>query len=476
MDRLSSRHQRIVLLGGGIVGQLAALLLARDGHRVTLLERDPEPPPADAEACWSVWQRRGVPQFRLPHVFQPRIRETIERELPDVADALERAGCLRFNVLRALPDGVTGGFVPGDERFDLVTARRPVVEGALAREAAHTQGLTLRRGVAAVGLVVDHDGAVPRVTGVRTTRGETLPADLVVDAAGRRSPLADLLVDAAVRRPVEQVDDVGYVYFSRDFRSADGRLPTVRGPVLQVHDSISIGTFPADAGCWSVVVMASARDRALRSARRVDVWQRIVEHYPMAREWTCADEASDVTVIAGMEDRWRDLVVDGRPVVTGVVSIGDAWACTSPSVGRGVAIGALHAVALRDHLRERGCDRVGDALAWRERTEATVVGWWRDTHSIDVHRLRQIDAQVAGEVYAPDDPAWRMSQALSGAAGQDPMLLRQVLEIASVMTRGVDVLARPGVAARALELAPGARPLPGLTRAELMELVSPVAA
>ncbi len=36
----------IVVMGGGLCGMASALLLARDGHTVTVLERDPEPPPS----------------------------------------------------------------------------------------------------------------------------------------------------------------------------------------------------------------------------------------------------------------------------------------------------------------------------------------------------------------------------------------------------------------------------------------------
>ena len=35
----------IVIVGAGVVGLGTALLLAQDGHRVTVLERDPQPPP-----------------------------------------------------------------------------------------------------------------------------------------------------------------------------------------------------------------------------------------------------------------------------------------------------------------------------------------------------------------------------------------------------------------------------------------------
>ncbi len=83
---------------------------------------------------------------------------------------------------------------------------------------------------------------------------------------------------------------------------------------------------------------------------------------------------------------------------------------------------------------------------------------------------------MSGETYGSDDPAWRMGQALGAAAGQDPQMLRHVLEIAGVVTRGADVLARPGVADRALQLAANGRRLPGASRAELVDLLDRVPA
>ncbi|MER7183347.1 FAD-dependent oxidoreductase, partial [Streptomyces hyaluromycini] len=58
----------VVVIGAALGGLQTALLLARDGHDVTVLERDPEPPPADPESSWSRWERPGIPQMRLLHL------------------------------------------------------------------------------------------------------------------------------------------------------------------------------------------------------------------------------------------------------------------------------------------------------------------------------------------------------------------------------------------------------------------------
>lgn len=42
-------HVKVAIIGGGAGGLLTGPLLARDGHDVTVLERDSEPPPSSNE-------------------------------------------------------------------------------------------------------------------------------------------------------------------------------------------------------------------------------------------------------------------------------------------------------------------------------------------------------------------------------------------------------------------------------------------
>ena len=65
---------RIVVIGGGVGGLTSGMLLARDGHDVTVLERDAAPTPETADEAWNNWDRRGVNQFRMVHLFAPRFR------------------------------------------------------------------------------------------------------------------------------------------------------------------------------------------------------------------------------------------------------------------------------------------------------------------------------------------------------------------------------------------------------------------
>ena len=121
----------------------------------------------------------------------------------------------------------------------------------------------------------------------------------------------------------------------------------------------------------------------------------------------------------------RHLDGDGGPVATGIVAIGDASACTNPSVGRGASIGLLQADVPARCPAHRGPGRSGRAgRSWYETTGSVVTPFVRDTLDFDRHRLAEIDAQIAGVPYETDDPGWNLGQKLRAGAASDPDLLR----------------------------------------------------
>jgi len=464
---------RVIQIGGGVVGLCTALLLARDGHEVTVLERDALEP-TDPGDAWDAWQRRGVNQFRLLHYFLPRFREVIEVNLPDVISTMEDAGALRFNPLEALPAEFTGGLRPDDTRFTSVTARRPIAEAAIAQLVAATPEITMRRGAVVTNLLARDNGSeVPHVVGVRLESGDEVRGDVVIDAGGRRSALPSLLDAIGARPVVEEKADCGFVYYGRHFRSGDGSIPALFGPLLMQCGSISILTLPADNGTWGVGIITSARDSELRAARDVGVWERVVKSYPLAAHWVDG-EPLDATpiVMASIEDRHRAFVVDGAPVATGVLAVGDAWACTNPSVGRGISIGAIHAVALRDLLADGPQDPVELACRWHDATLASTEPWYRDTLAYDEGRLAEIDALLDGRDFEPD-LEFEMVQALQSAAGKDPEMLRHTLEVVGALELPEEIFSQPGVAERTMAMGGDWRTneLPGPDRDSLVKVV-----
>lgn len=468
---------RIVIIGAGVVGLGTAMLLAGDGHQVTVLERDPISPPEPVEA-WERWQRPGLNQFRLPHFFLAGFRSVVDAELPEVSGALRAAGALRLNVIGDAPTEMTGGWRDGDDCYELVTGRRPVVEAVIATQAAATRGVEVRRGTAVTGMVSGASAlpGVPHVTGVRTKDGESIPADLVVDMSGRRSALPGWLSEIGARDPAEELEDSGFVYYGRHFRSVDGSVPPAIGPNVMDWGTITSLTLPADNGTWAIALVTSSKDTALRPLRETGRWEAVVRGLPLVAHWLDGTPIEDgVQVMAHLEDRYRGFVADGRPVATGVVAVADSWACSNPANGRGASIGMLHAVTLRDQLREVGLDDpAAFAEAFHAATARTVEPWYRATLATDRYRLAEIESGVRGGTYDPQDSQYQLGKALGVAAGQDPDCLRAYLDIWLVLRTPGEVFARSGLRDKILQLGSGWRdvePL-GPSREQLLALAS----
>ena len=465
----------ILIIGSGLGGLSAATLLARDGHRVTVLERDPEPPPPveRSGAAWDRWHRRGVNQFRLPHFMLPRWWAQMREEIPQLLPTLRTAGALQFNTMAALPEWMRGALRADDDRFDTVTARRPVLEAAMSA-VAEAAGATIRRGVGVTGFTTDGRSRVPRITGVLTDRGAAVPADLVVDCCGRRSALGWWLSAVGARPPAEEREDSGFVYYARHFWSPTAQFPSQLGNLTQNYNSVTVLTLPGDRGTWSVALTTSSKDKELRALRNPATWHAVLRRYPLAAHWADAIPISGLDVIAGIEDRHRSLLVDGEPVATGVLALADAWACTNPSLGRGTSMAILHARLLRDLLRETDPeDHEKLARRFHETTTRVAEPLFRSTLWYDRHRLAEIDADIAGKPYRPADPRWAATKALAAASQTDPDLLREYSSITSFVATGQEVFARPGVLDRAMTVGADSPqyPLPGPTRAELLRTI-----
>jgi 2-polyprenyl-6-methoxyphenol hydroxylase-like FAD-dependent oxidoreductase len=465
-----------IVLGGGMCGLAAGMMLARDGHRVTVLERDPAPVPDNPEAAWERWGRGGVAQFRQAHFMQARGRLVIEAELPDVQRALEAAGALRLDPIARLPVSIAQREPrPGDERLVTWTARRPTLEQVFARAAESVDGMEVRRGVSVARLETRRVDGRLHVTGVRDDRGERLSADLVVDAMGRRSALPKLLAEAGGDHVHEEAEDCGFLYYTRFFRSADGGLPEPRGAYLTHVGSFSIATLPADAGTWSITLFVSSRDRPLKRLRDVSVWSALVRACPLQAHWLDGEPITGVMPMGGVIDRYRRYAGNGSGPVAGVVSVADAWACTNPSLGRGMALGLSHVALLRDVVREHAGDPGGLARAWDEATERELTPWYRATVALDRARLAEIDAIRTGSEappVAPDDVVARIRAALPLAMSRDADVFRAGLELSNCLALPQDVFARPGLARRVLELAgDDVAPLPGPSREQVLRIV-----
>lgn len=466
----------IIVVGGGICGLGTALLLARDGHDVTLLERDADPLPDSAQQAWDGWARRGVTQFRQPHNFMPGLRLLLEKELPELHSALAAAGATRFDLINPLPPYFADRSPrPIDEQLWTLTARRPAGEWVFANAAQHENRISIRRGVKVSGLVAGTAVLpnTPHIAGVRTADGEDIYGDLVVDVTGRASKSADWLEAAGARRPYEEHEDCGFTYYTRYFQ---GEQPERRGPTLTALGTISLLTLPGDNGTWSVTIFTATGDQPLKNLRNDAHFSRAVRACPLQAHWLDGEPITGVLPMSGMVDRYRRFVVDAQPVATGFVAVADAWACTNPSAGRGLTVGFKHALTLRDVLRDTALSPRTTVEEFHRRTEADVTPWYHAQIAMDRLRFAEMDALREGRTPPPPEGLARSIGALLMSMMASPDLFRSALEYIATITPAQQILRRPGVgeavqqAMAAMAKAPPP-PLPGPNRAQLLELV-----
>jgi 2-polyprenyl-6-methoxyphenol hydroxylase-like FAD-dependent oxidoreductase len=429
----------VVVVGGGIAGLGAALACARDGHAVTILERDDTPMPESADAAFS-WNRRGAPQVQHSHAFLARLHKVLCERAPDVLDALLAAGATEIPFTANVPETLSDRSpMPGDEELVALACRRTTFEWVLRRLVLAERGVELRHGVAATALdAVTTTASVPRVRGV-----DGIAADLVVDARGPRSSSDGWLAAIGAAPVPEELHESGIVYLSRFYKMSDGAvLPPFSGPTAADLGYLKYAVFLGDNGTFSITFAVERTDdvfrKALAGSEHFEVAARAVDALAPWRAEGFAEPITGVNIMAGLRNRYRPLVAGGMPLVTGLASVGDASVCTNPLYGRGCSLAVVHAFGLADCLREHGGDLDAFALSYGVFTERELVPWFRSAVIQDA----QARALAEG---LPDDASPEDPRAFMQAVFRDGLLpaLRTSPFVFRAFLRWFNLLATP---------------------------------
>jgi flavin-dependent dehydrogenase len=389
-----------------------------------------------------------------------------------VFSRLVDAGGTWVNFIENLPGSITDREPrPDDDRFRFITARRPVVEYIHACAAHDEPGVEVRRGARALGLLTVPEGDIPCVTGLHTDHGD-LRADLVVDAMGRRSPVGEWLAEIGARPPTVTSQDCGFTYYTRYYTGS--QQPAIIAPLACVIGTFLILTLPGDNSTWSITLWGPSGDPALKQFRDAEKFTNVVQACPLQAHWLDGTPTTDVLAMAGILDRHRRFVVDDKPVVAGLAPVGDAWACTNPSAGRGISVGMMHAQRLRDVVRSSVEHPMELATQWDAVTEAEIAPWYWNQLAADRARLASIASVREGRESAPVSAGLLPPEydAASQATLFDAEVLRGVLETVTCLALPQDVFARPGMWERVEAATTDPLPFPGPSRQQLLALLA----
>lgn len=329
----------VAVVGGGPAGSVTALLLARAGYHVTLLERHDFPRAKPCGDCLS-----------------PAANRTLQRI--GVWDAVLRAApALLTGWQLTAPDGTSFSARFSEiSKENLVTTAialpRQVLD-ALLLDHAHAAGVTVLHRAHITDLLRDGDGAVIGVSGRRDEQPLRLHARLTVGADGLRSVVARRL---RVHRRTPRLRKVSFTaHVPLATRSSLGEMRIARDACL--------GIAPVQAGSGTrlhniTLVVKQGSQGAPRGARSM-----IAE--ALGKFELDAGALSDADILASGPFDWPVRTVAG----VGVALVGDAAGYYDPFTGQGIYQALAGAELLAEHA--------GRALAARRVDRGALRGYAR---------------------------------------------------------------------------------------------------
>jgi 2-polyprenyl-6-methoxyphenol hydroxylase-like FAD-dependent oxidoreductase len=347
-------QETILVLGAGMAGLSLALALEGSGKRLVIVERDPEPPAIAPHEAFESWKRSGVAQFRHPHVFVGRLHGLLCTRYPQLFAELTAAGFRGSPLAEHLPPGLREGYPPhpDDVHVAPLYGRRPTFEYVLRRHVGRFAHVRFEHGATAQGLLCEGEPGALRVVGLEIKRGdvrETLRGDVVVDAAGKNSPVAGWLEQLGVaikmRNQPSQLS-----YFCRHYRLRDGEVEPEHRELSADLDYLKYAIFYAERGHFAIAFGCAEDEPDLVDLlRRPEGFESMCQQIPGLARWV--SRAEPVTKVLGagkIANRWTHVARESQ--ARGLFLLGDAAFEANPIYGRGCAAAFVQSHVLAEAL------------------------------------------------------------------------------------------------------------------------------
>jgi len=325
----SPKNFDVIIVGARVAGSAAAILLARDGRRVLLIDKD------------------AFPSDRLStHIVLGGGTKVLERM--GVLEMLERAGGVRFARSRTVgPDFDYSGELMRNGADDRgLCLGRLVMDAAMIEAARSFEGVTFRERFRLNDLVIE-DGAIVGIRGEDASGVHEFRATLTIGADGMRSSVAEIgseRIDAFKRVDVPCARAYYYAYF-------EGVSRKNLGDELVAEFESAPGAGNLVCRCENgLTVAATAFDASEMQTFRTDLASNLRSYLNRS---LAVGKILEGATIAGkvfssglLNNTYRD------PVTDGAILLGDAGLHVDPLFGQGHSMALMSAWIVGELARE----------------------------------------------------------------------------------------------------------------------------
>lgn len=356
-----------VVVGGRVAGAATAMLLARHGHRVLVVERASMP--SDTVSTHAIL-RTGVLQLTKWGL----IERLTEAGTPPVRDITLGFGQERIEFQ-----------VRSDYGIDTLYAPRRYILDALIVDAAVAAGAEFADNTTMTGLVHDKDGTVRGIRVGRQKDARTITARWVIGADGHRSRVAEL-AGARVKRSHQPTNTIHYAYYE-DVEA--------KGFWFQFTPGVNAGLIPTNDDQCLVFV-----------GRPTDLRQRFTEDPDAEFARLIRKGGAD---LAGLVEAGRRVSkYRGTSGLSGFIrkASGPGWALVGDA---GYTKDPISAHGISDALRDAElCARAVDEAIREPHHAADALAWYETLRDSLSARIFEESRVLAGFEWSPEEASARM--------------------------------------------------------------------
>ena len=426
--------ERVVVLGGGMAGLLAARVLSEQYADVVIVDRD--------ELIGVTGYRNGVPHGRHAHGLVARGHQIFEELFPGFTHGISEDGVRPGDFNGAIQWYFSGQrLARSDSGLPCLPSGRPVLEQHVRQHVQAIRGVRFLERHDIVGLETTPDSK--RVIGARIQRRElgskpeVLLADLVLDITGRGSRMPAWLRELGYEAPPEDKIKVDLAYTTRHYRLKPDRF----GSAIAINQAATPAS-PRGVFCYplpdgetiELSLTGVLGDHPPTDHEGFLAYIKSLPlpfHYEYVKDAEPVDEPVRFRFPASV---WRHYEQLTR-FPDGLLVMGDAVCSFNPVYAQGMTVAGMAALTLRKHLQNpSGLN----ATAFFGEIAGQIAGPWQFSAIADLGY-----PGVEGERNDQINLVNQYIPKVLAAATQDPVVTDAFLRVAGLVADPMSLMSPP---------------------------------